>query len=61
MFLYLLLYLFVRSLCSFDLTLLSMISRDLSVYPNVAAMFLATIKSFSYAYKKDPVITLVLE
>ena len=35
--------------------------KDLSVYSNVAATFLATIESFRYAYKRNPVISLVLE
>ena len=38
-----------------------MIYKNLSVYSNVAATFLATIESFRYAYKMNPVITLILE
>ena len=39
-----------------------MIYEDLFVYPtNVAAMFLATVKPFRYAYKRNQVATLALE
>jgi len=39
----------------------SVIYKDLSVYSNVAATSLATIESLWCAYKRNPVVTLVLE
>ena len=39
----------------------SMIYKDFPVYSNVAATFLATIESFRYAYKRNPLVTLILE